>query len=227
MLILLLFTALSATALAVSDLRNDDTWSSIAGRIVGGVEVPYHTSWPWQVSLQYYSEGSYHHFCGGTLIRTQWVMTSAHCVYSPRSISAVLGDLRLFYNDGTEQTRHVINVYVHPEWNSESISSGNDIALLKLSSPVSITSYVKLASLPSFGEILPHNNLCYLTGYGRTSSQPEFPSILKIWLNLHFVTQDSVVFFNSSEIFSFSKHHDEKQQSTCCRLILGGLWRPS
>lgn len=52
--------------------------------------------------------------------------------------------------------------------------------MLKLSSPVSITSYVKLASLPSFGEILPHNNLCYLTGYGRTSSQPKFHFFLNL-----------------------------------------------
>lgn len=121
----------------------------------------------------------------------------------------VLGDLILYHNDKTEQSRHVSNVYVHPEWNSDSISSGwvyllsitasllstmhannchvyfsssfvkncfctfsNDIALLKLSSPVSITSYVRTAYLPSFGEILPHNNICYLTGYGRTSSEP-------------------------------------------------------
>lgn len=60
-------------------------------------------------------------------------------------------------------------------------SFSNDIALLKLSSPVSITSYVKLASLPSFGEILPHNNLCYLTGYGRTSSQPKFIFFLNLF----------------------------------------------
>lgn len=55
----------------------------------------------------------------------------------------------------------------------------NDIALLKLSSPVSITSYVKLASLPSSGQILPHNNVCYLTGYGRTSSEALSQSLLQ------------------------------------------------
>lgn len=36
----------------------------------------------------------------------------------------VLGDLILYHNDKTEQSRHVSNVYVHPEWNSDSISSG-------------------------------------------------------------------------------------------------------
>lgn len=36
----------------------------------------------------------------------------------------VLGDLILYHNDKTEQSRHVSNVYVHPEWKSDSISSG-------------------------------------------------------------------------------------------------------
>lgn len=36
----------------------------------------------------------------------------------------ILGDLILHYNDKTEQFRQVSNVYVHPEWNSDSISSG-------------------------------------------------------------------------------------------------------
>ncbi|XP_012585921.1 PREDICTED: chymotrypsinogen 2-like [Condylura cristata] len=47
-------------------------------RIVNGkVAVP--GSWPWQVSLQY-STGF--HFCGGSLISKDWVVTSAHCKVS-------------------------------------------------------------------------------------------------------------------------------------------------
>lgn len=57
-----------------------------------------------------------------------------------------------------------------------SFTFSNDIALLKLSSDVSITSWVKLASLPSSGMIMPHNHPCYLTGYGRISSESEAAS---------------------------------------------------
>ncbi|GCB78661.1 hypothetical protein scyTo_0020131 [Scyliorhinus torazame] len=44
-------------------------------RIVNGEEaVP--GSWPWQVSLQ--SDSGWH-FCGGSLINDNWVVTAAHC----------------------------------------------------------------------------------------------------------------------------------------------------
>lgn len=46
-----------------------------------------------------------------------------------------------------------------------------DIALLRLSSEVTLNSYVQLASLPPSGQILPNNNPCYITGWGRTSSE--------------------------------------------------------
>ena len=46
-----------------------------------------------------------------------------------------------------------------------------DIALLRLSSEATLNSYVQLGSLPPSGQILPHNNPCYITGWGRTSSE--------------------------------------------------------
>lgn len=47
----------------------------------------------------------------------------------------------------------------------------DDIALLRLASNAKLNSYVQLAALPPSGQILPHNNLCYVTGWGRTSSR--------------------------------------------------------
>jgi len=59
-------------------------------RVVGGTEAEPH-SWPWMVSLQY--EGN--HFCGGSLINSQWVVSAAHCA-GPGSVVFCLSS-RLFY----------------------------------------------------------------------------------------------------------------------------------
>ncbi|XP_060926115.1 elastase-1-like [Limanda limanda] len=170
MLVFLLFAALTATVLSESELGSNFVESSAAGRVVGGEAVGSEYHWSWQVSLQFYSDGKYHHFCGGSLISRRWVLTAAHCVYSSGSVRAVMGDLILNSHHGAGQVRDVIGVYIHPDWNNYSISSGNDIALLRLSSDVSMNLNVKLPGLPSSAEMLPDDTPCYITGYGRIST---------------------------------------------------------
>ncbi len=48
-------------------------------RMVGG-ETVVPNSWPWQVSLQSTWSEPNGHYCGGTLLNAQWVLTATHCV---------------------------------------------------------------------------------------------------------------------------------------------------
>lgn len=47
----------------------------------------------------------------------------------------------------------------------------NDIALIKLSSPVTFSDTIMAACLPEQGFTLPHGERCYVTGWGRLSSE--------------------------------------------------------
>uniref|UniRef100_A0A672J3A1 pancreatic elastase n=1 Tax=Salarias fasciatus TaxID=181472 RepID=A0A672J3A1_SALFA len=173
MLRFLLLTSLAALGKKIPGYLEE-----MSQRVVGG-EVASPNSWPWQISLQYLSGGSYYHTCGGTLIRANWVLTAAHCVDTSRTWRVLLGEHDLYSNSGREQTLGVSQVYIHSNWNRNSVANGYDIALLRLSSSASLNSYVQLGSLPPSGQILPHNNLCYITGWGRTSTGGSLSAQLK------------------------------------------------
>ncbi|XP_034021939.1 elastase-1-like isoform X2 [Thalassophryne amazonica] len=169
MLKLLVLTTLTALALAELDPQPRYIEDISNEKVIGG-EVASPNSWPWQISLQYQYGSKYYHTCGGTLIRKGWVMTAAHCVDSPRTWQVVLGEHDLYSHSGREQIKKVSSVIIHPKWDGNKLSAGFDIALLLLESEATLNSYVQLGSLPPSGQILPHNNPCYITGWGHTST---------------------------------------------------------
>ncbi|NWX04237.1 CTRC protein, partial [Caloenas nicobarica] len=87
-------------------------------RVVGGEDARPH-SWPWQVSLQYKSLGTWSHTCGGTLIAPNWVLTAAHCISSSRTYRVQLGKQVLSEVDEPGSvTVGVEKLIVHEDWDS-------------------------------------------------------------------------------------------------------------
>eukprot|EP00064_Thunnus_orientalis_P017531 superscaffoldBa00003751_g17615 len=145
------------------------TYEPSVSRVVSGVDArPY--SWPWQISLQYLSGSTYRHTCGGTLLAPNWIMTAGHCI-SPRTYRVVLGEYDLTTEESFEQIRSVEKIVVHPNWNDNCLSCGNDVAMIKLSSPVTLNDKVQPACMPQSGDIVPHDDPCYITGWGRIYSK--------------------------------------------------------
>jgi len=141
-------------------------------RIVGGTEARP-GSHPWIVSLQQYGS----HFCGGTLIRvsetkeqSDIVVTAAHCVYDGTSrleIAAGAHDLdRPASGQQKSKVTGSYSVKYHPAYNS--VSTMNDIAIIKLDTPINFTSTIQPACLPEIDETVADNADAIVAGWGLT-----------------------------------------------------------
>ncbi|CAF2120402.1 unnamed protein product [Rotaria magnacalcarata] len=146
------------------------------GRIVGGETAQPH-SWPWAVSIQLFNM----HRCGGTLINDEWVLTAAHC--SLLSISTVHIGIHN-RNLPSYQIRNVSKVIQHPDYVPPP-QHINDIALIRLSSPVDLTSsgnLVGIACLPSQSTDLNYpmtGTRLAVIGWGILAENGELPGELQ------------------------------------------------
>ncbi|XP_049341918.1 chymotrypsin-like elastase family member 2A [Astyanax mexicanus] len=152
------------------------TFPPIVKRVVGGEDARPH-SWPWQISLQYTRSGSWYHTCGGTLISPQWVLTAAHCISSSNTYRVELGKHNLKEVENGSEAISAGKIVVHEKWSSLFIR--NDIALVKLANPVTVSDTIMPACLPEEGYTLPHDYPCYVTGWGRTITGGALPDILQ------------------------------------------------
>jgi len=131
--------------------------------IVGGDEAAPN-SWPWMAYL-----GG----CGGALIDNQWIVTAAHCVVSGSSVasaSSMRVKLGIHRTSDTAPTLTVSQVIAHENYNSPK-QMDNDIALLKLSTPVTFTDKIKPLCLPSANDNWQTGTEnTVIMGWGTTSS---------------------------------------------------------
>uniref|UniRef100_A0A8D2GI96 trypsin n=1 Tax=Theropithecus gelada TaxID=9565 RepID=A0A8D2GI96_THEGE len=120
-------------------------------KIVGGYTCE-ENSVPYQVSLNYG-----YHFCGGSLLNEEWVVSAAHCYkainskfsgrgYEYHRIQVRLGEHNIEVLEGTEQFINAAKIIRHPKYN-EVKKYNNDIMLIKLSTPAVINARVSTISL--------------------------------------------------------------------------------
>lgn len=123
---------------------------------------------PWMVRLEY--QGAPGDVCGGALIAKDWVLTAAHCAapYHVADIRVIAGDVDRTKTESGEQTKTVSAFWLHPRWRSG--YPGNDVALVHLSSAMTLNTKVKTIALAE-GRYDSSYDLT-LSGYGQVLSGP-------------------------------------------------------
>jgi len=118
---------------------------------------------PWQVAVTINGAS----FCGGSVLNENWVLTAAHCAQGGRTFN-----LRFGATARTGSQTGIVDMVatesvVHENYNSLYLT--NDIALIKLPTPLTYTNNIQPVKLPSSGSVVGAGESVTVSGWGKTS----------------------------------------------------------
>jgi len=107
---------------------------------------------PHHVSLRFMVDDGLMHFCSGSIVGKEWVMTSATCCQGrdtmPKAVRVVAGvmDLNEASIASGEQHKNASKLIIHPSFDATFLS--DDICMIKVDGNFEMSSSVQVASLP-------------------------------------------------------------------------------
>lgn len=146
-------------------------------KIVGGVAVTPPFKYPWIVSLQ--SSGV--HFCGGSLLNANTIITAAHCYQRPiwPTLRVVAHRNRLSSTESSEEALvfAVTKINNHPQF---SYSSGsNDVSIWKISLIQGNSSMIPAGVVElDDGNFANHTTEFIIAGWGKTVFAESPPEVM-------------------------------------------------
>ncbi|XP_074636981.1 serine protease hepsin-like isoform X1 [Acropora palmata] len=157
-------------------------------RIVGGLEsVP--NSWPWMIALFFNGTRL---GCGGSIIKSSWVVTAAHCFNdltskNPADWEVWVGEHSFKRTSGIERKIPVKQIIIHPNYRPSNSShpGNNDIALLRLPSSLHFDRVIHQICLPESYSFFNPGKRCIVTGWGHTAWKGNSSNVLReAWVDL-------------------------------------------
>jgi len=174
-------------------LANNPVPTSSSNRMLNSNSVQKNR-YPWMVSLRW----KRNHVCGGSLINSRWVLTAAHCVEicgKNYCVNVQLSDSQVIIGDhdkdnmnGQEIKMNISEIIKHPDYTrnhpkDDTLALDHDVALLKLSKDVDITSdthrNIRPICLPDNVDQIYIGWNTIVTGWGYSDLQGNSPSILQ------------------------------------------------
>ncbi|XP_077009596.1 vitamin K-dependent protein C [Tamandua tetradactyla] len=144
-----------------------DQVDQVDPRIIQGKPTRWGES-PWQVILL---DSKKKLACGAVLIHTHWVLTAAHCMEDAKKLFVRLGEYDLRRFEKWEVNVDIKEVVIHPNYSRR--TTDNDVALLRLAKPATLSQAVVPICLPDSGlaerELTRVGQETVVTGWGYRS----------------------------------------------------------